>query len=374
MSKVCNMSNTSKILHWIIFLSFSALGITALAANYFFAKEAIMQSFAFSLPALDVEIPPCDQLFIARVARRDTWEMHFWIGVLFAVTGFAKFFLFVFKKRGYKWLNHLSFLIIFILFLSGLPLYLRLYFDISADIQQLARGVHFYMAWVIILFLVSHLVFVIHKENSSDFGIISNMFRFKSVLFIAFLVFPMQNIASEWEKDPDYLRAIDYKNGKIGTKTNLKTIKNCPYAKCDEVSDDINRNVKTINIKTKNYPRMVAHLKKSVERGNPLAAKVLAKFLIGRIDYRSKVADPTLIKIGERDTGMKYKKYLKLAQRSLELSANAKDCYSMYNLAEFKRKGLLGFKKDPEKAKILYKEVLKNCDKNSFFYILSQKR
>lgn len=368
------MNNSSKILHWIIFLSFMALGITALAANYFFAKEAIMESFSFSLPALDIEIPPSDQLFIARVARRDTWEIHFWIGVLFAVAGFVKFFLFIFKNRNHKWLNHLSFLIILTLFISGLPLYLRLYFDISAGMQQLARSVHFYMAWVMVLFFIFHLISVIYKENSTDLGIISNMFRFKTLLFVTFLALPVQNIASEWEKDPDYIRAMDYKSGKIGTKSNSKTIKNCPYAKCDEVSDDIDRNVKMINIKTKNYPRMVAHLKKSVERGNLLAAKVLAKFLIGRIDYRSKVPDPALIKIGERDTGMKYEEYLKLAQRSLQISADARDCYSMYNLAEFKRKGLLGFEKEPKKAKILYKEVLKSCDKNSFFYILSQKR
>lgn len=368
------MRTTSKLLHWMIFLCFVALGMTALAANYFFSKEAIMESFAFSLPALDIEIAPSDQLFIARVARRDTWEIHFWIGAIFGILAIAKFALFMLKQRTHKPLNSFSFILILTLLLSGLPLYLRIYFDISADIQQVARGVHFYTAWALVAFFVIHLISVIVKENKNNPGIISNMFQFKSFIFIIFLVLPTQNIASDWAKDPDYLRAMDYKNGKIGAKDSNKTIKNCPYAKCNEVSDDINRNVKTINIKTKNYPRMVAHLKKSVDRGNPLAAKVLAKFLIGRIDYRSKIPDPTLIKIGERDTGMQYADYLLLAQKSLQIAADAKECYSMYNLAEFQRKGLLGFKKDAKKAKKLYQEVLKSCDKNSFFYMMSQKR
>jgi len=358
----------------MIFLCFVALGITALAANFFFAKEAIMESFAFSLPAIDIEIPPSDQLFIARVARRDTWEIHFWIGVILGVVGIAKFALFMLKQKTHKFLNSFSFGLIVILFVSGFPLYLRIYFDVSAEIQQVARSVHFYTVWILVLFFVIHIISMIAKENKNNPGIISNMFQFKSFIFLIFLVIPTQNIASDWEKDPDYLRAMDYKSGKIGTKESNKTIKNCPYAKCDEVSDDINRNVKTINIKTKNYPRMIAHLKKSVDKGNPLSAKVLAKFLIGRIDYRSKIPDPTLIKIGERDTGMKYADYLLLAQKSLQISADAKDCYSMYNLAEFQRKGLLGFEKDAKKSKKLYQEVLKNCDKNSFFYIMSQKR
>ena len=358
----------------MIFLCFIALGITALAANYFFSKEAIMDSFAFSLSSLDIEIPPSDQLFIARVARRDTWEIHFWIGVILGFISIMKFALFIFKQKTHKFLNSFSFMLIFVLLISGLPLYLRIYFDISADIQQVARSVHFYSMWIFVSFFVIHLAFVIIKENKIDSGVISNMFKFKSLLFIVFLMIPTQNIAFEWSKDPDYQRALAYMNGKIGVKKSSKIIKNCPYAKCDEVSDDVNRNIKTINIKTKNYPRMVEHLKKSVDKGNPLAAKVLAKFLIGRIDYRSKIPDPTLIKIGERDTGMKYEVYLQLAQKSLQLSADAKDCYSMYNLAEFQRKGLLGFEKDSKKAKDLYQKVIKNCDKNSFFYIMSQKR
>ncbi len=368
------MNATSKLLHWVIFLCFIALGITALAANYFFSKEAIMESFNFSLPALDIEIAPSDQLFIARVARRDTWEIHFWIGVILGIVGLVKFLLFILKQKTHKLLNSFSFMLIVTLLFSGLPLFLRVYFDISAEIQQVARSVHFYTVWGLVAFFLIHLICVILKENRDEGGIISNMFRFKSILFIMFLITPTQQIASDWEKDLDYLRALDYKSGKIGTKDSNKTIKNCPYAKCNEVSDDVNRNVKTINIKTKNYPRMVAHLKKSVDRGNPLSAKILAKFLLGRIDYRSKVPDQTLIKIGERDTNMKYHDYLALAQKSLKLSAKYKDCYSLYNLAEFQRKGLLGFKKDIQNAKKLYKIVITTCDKNSFFYIMSKSK
>jgi hypothetical protein len=117
---------------------------------------------------------------------------------------------------------------------------------------------------------------------------------------------------------------------------------------------------------------MVAHFQKSVARRNPLAAKALAKFLLGRIDYRSKIPDKTIVKIGEHDTGLSYEKYLKLARKSLRMAADAKDCYSMYKLAEFSDRGWMGFTKDRKVAQKYYKEVLQRCDKKSFFYIMSE--
>ncbi len=370
------MSNLSKILHWVIFLAFLGLVLTAISANVLFSKEAIMQSFSFSLPAIDIEMPPTDQLFVARIERRFTWMIHFWIGAFFMATVLLRFLLFWHEKRKRgRFLQWFTFALIGLMFLSGFPLFIRIYFDIPADVQQISRSIHATMAWVMGLFVIVHIAWVIVQENGKQPGIVSRMFQFKGKLLLLFmlLLLPSQKLtASQWQTDPDYQRAMAYMEGKIGTKESTKTIKNCPYAKCDKVADRVDRNIKTINIKTKNYPRMVAHFIKSLDKGNPLAAKALAKFLIGRIDYRSKVSDPTLIKIGERDTGMAYKAYLKVAQRALTLAAKEGDCYSMYKLAQFKSKGWLGFKPSNKEAQFYYGKVLKKCDKNSFFYIMSK--
>ena len=371
------MATASKLLHWIIFLTFLGLLLTAVSANILFSKEAIMESFNFSLPAIGVEIAPSDQLFMARIERRFTWEIHFWLGVFLMTAVFFRFVLFLRSRKRNRFLNLFTFFLITVIFASGLPLYMRIYFDIPADIQQFARDIHYYGALFTMLFVIAHIGWVIYLENGKRKGVLSSMFYFRGKFFLfAFFVvsgtFSQTLYASEWEKDPDYQRAVAYMEGKIGIQRSSKTIKNCPYAKCDEVADEVNRNVKTINIKTKNYPRMVAHFQKSVEKGNPLAAKTLAKFLIGRIDYRSKIPDKTLLKIGERDTGMGYEAYLSLARKSLRMAADAKDCYSMYKLAEFYRNGWMGFAKDNTVACKYYQAVLEHCDRKSFFYIMSE--
>ena len=39
------ISNIEKICHWLIFITFLGLCCTAIAADYFFSKEAILESF-----------------------------------------------------------------------------------------------------------------------------------------------------------------------------------------------------------------------------------------------------------------------------------------------------------------------------------------
>ena len=75
------ISNIEKICHWLIFITFLGLCCTAIAADYFFSKEAILESFKNSLPILNIDIAPSDQLFIARLERRNTWDIHLYFGI-----------------------------------------------------------------------------------------------------------------------------------------------------------------------------------------------------------------------------------------------------------------------------------------------------
>jgi hypothetical protein len=67
------MNKYEKILHWLILLAFLGLCATALATEYFFSKEAILDSFKKSLPMINATIAPVDQFFVSRIVRRDTW-------------------------------------------------------------------------------------------------------------------------------------------------------------------------------------------------------------------------------------------------------------------------------------------------------------
>ena len=80
------MTTIYKINHWVLFLTFLGLVGTAITADFFFSKEAIMKSFEFSLAHLNIYIPPVDQLYIARIERRSTWDWHFYIGVIFFIS------------------------------------------------------------------------------------------------------------------------------------------------------------------------------------------------------------------------------------------------------------------------------------------------
>jgi cytochrome b561 len=81
------MNKYEKILHWLILLAFLGLCATALAAEYFFSKEAILDSFKKSLPMINATIAPVDQFFVSRIARRDTWDVHLYIGLAFFGSG-----------------------------------------------------------------------------------------------------------------------------------------------------------------------------------------------------------------------------------------------------------------------------------------------
>lgn len=173
------MKTYRKVSHWFFVLSFIGLCITALAADWFFSKEAILKSFDFSLNHLGLDIPPLDQMYIARIERRITWDWHFYSGIIFfislAIAVFTKNF-----KLATNISNYIKIAMImsgFILAISGLLLYLRLFIQIEPYLFQLLKEIHNIAKWVFIVAVISHVFTIIRLENTSHVGLISNMFR-----------------------------------------------------------------------------------------------------------------------------------------------------------------------------------------------------
>ena len=175
------MNTFYKINHWTLVLAFLALACTALAADFFFSKEAIMKSFEISTPQLNLTIAPADQLFMARIARRVTWDWHLYSGILF----FTSIMLISFKYRrfkDYKSLLGASIIVMIItgivLFISGLLMFLRLYDPITEDFFQLLKVFHNYGKWIFMGTIVVHIYAVVQKNSTNEnYNTLNNMFK-----------------------------------------------------------------------------------------------------------------------------------------------------------------------------------------------------
>lgn len=130
--------------------------VAALAAEFFFSKEAIMGSFTYSLPKVGLNISPLDQLFIARMERRFAWEWHFFsgIGAIVAYLSLLTAALYTKKKRKY----HLLFFWFFLIFaFSGVAMYFRADGYLNEESIYYLRKLHRYTSFIFAAAIVFHL-------------------------------------------------------------------------------------------------------------------------------------------------------------------------------------------------------------------------
>lgn len=377
------MRTIYKINHWVLFISLLGLIATSLAAEFFFSKQAIMQSFQFSLAEVGVTIPPVDQLFIARIGRRDTWDWHFWIGILFSIYLLISF-LRKKEKRESKILNisiigfYVSGLILFI---SGLYMFLRLYYQVEDSTFASLKIIHNYSKWIFLIFTIIHIYQVIKLENTTSKGVISNMFRASIFISIFLISFNSNAVAEEvgrdkWLQDNDYIEGMMYLDGKKGLNTILKEISNCPYEKCrkSDISDDnVLRTIK-IEVGKPDYKIAVQKLSTATKNGNFLAADKLVDFLIKRVNYKSLSPDKYILELLNEEVGIDYSKYKEIMINAITVGSSSKGCTSSYIGAEIYEKGFMNVNIDQSKANELYKKASENCLENSMYSTLAKKK
>ena len=380
------MKTIYKINHWVLVFSFLGLVTTSLAAEFFFSKQAIMQSFEVSFGNLGIMVSPVDQLFIARIERRNTWDYHFYIGLIFFVSLAISIVRAKINdndsSRFLKGSIRIMYISGIVLFASGLVMYLRLYITLEEFHFSLLKNIHNISKWTFIIFVIVHIITVIRLENTTRKGIISNMFR--ATVIAAMLILSFNGINANADEvnrdkfllDEDYNKGVLYLKGAEGVKTLLKEIANCPYEKCrksDVSNDDVLRTV-TIEIKKPDYKEAVNFLYASTKKGNFLAADKLVDFLITRVDYKNSIPDPYIIELLDRDLGLKYDDYKIIISKAIEVGSIGKGCTTTYIGATAYENGYFGFPKNQEKAKSLYKKSSENCPNDNYYSILSKNK
>lgn len=128
---------------------------TAFAAGYLFSKEAIIESFNNSFSVLNITtISADDKMLIARFERRNTWDWHFFSGVVLTFSFLIMFFLSFFTKTLKNKKMYLFFIpVLLLLSISGVWLYSRIYFPISKELFSDLKIIHNF-AWKIFIIQV----------------------------------------------------------------------------------------------------------------------------------------------------------------------------------------------------------------------------
>jgi len=158
--------NYKNIIHLIVVITFFMVAFSAIMNQTFYSKEAIMQTFEYSFPMIGLDIPPTDQLFIARLERRVGWIFHFHSALALSVS-FLLLIVLSYKKRIFLFL--VLFLILIMMFATGLILYMRSIYEIPVEYINNARVLHHYMAWGIGLAVVLHISYVIYKTKDEPY-------------------------------------------------------------------------------------------------------------------------------------------------------------------------------------------------------------
>lgn len=379
------ISNIEKICHWLIFITFLGLCCTAIAADYFFSKEAILESFKNSLPILNIDIAPSDQLFIARLERRNTWDIHLYFGIgMFIISCIWAFTNIVKKNTKYLILKILIFSVVLDLSISGIWMWQRLYFSLSEESFKLLKIFHHYGYWTLIVLIVMHVLIIVIRENKNKGdNLVSNMLRFKNTFLISLIIglitpysLKADSDMNNWTTDQNYLEGILYLEGSKGYETILKEITNCPYDKCKAADiDKKGFGTKNLEIHKPDFKKAIELLYISSSSGNALASNKLVQFLIKRIDYKSQIPDEYLVKQLKEETNLDYIEYKKLINKAIQngITSN-KSCVSEYYFGEILEYGILDNQKDIKKSQEHYKKAQEICPENNLYKMLANSK
>ena len=306
-----------RVLHWIVAVLFFAAAGLAIVNQTLYSKESIMEVLDYAMPLVGVELMPADQLFVARLLRREAWLWHYWL----ALSG-SILFLFLFTRACIR--RRLTDDVVFlgvgvtIMFATGAILYLRENYNVPAEVLNNVRFVHFSAAW----FLPGVLVFHIWHRSRLSISTVAT-----ALLLV--LLFPLQNTyAYEVRRvsppedlcgsDVDCREGMAYLRGEKGAKWEVKTIPSCPYERCREAGKADGQHVdmpggkKKIRILRPDYAAAVRLLHRSALNGNTGAASALYQFLSRQLDWRAARPNRSLVNRMKQRIGLDEEEYYRL--------------------------------------------------------------
>ena len=371
-----------KALHWLFFIVFLVVLGTAIMNTTFFSKEAIIESFKFSFPMRDIyNIGYADQLFIARIERRIGWVFHFWAGVALFAIAVVRYILILKQKK--SWFQHFFYYSMALMFISGLPLYIRAYIDIPQEYQDVSRTIHYYTAWLFGIASFGHIIKKVYEENKYKTSKISNMFHFKNIVLIALFlsIFNTSSIAKEEQNHYDL--AMAYYKGSIGGSKIKIEMPNCPYEECKKAQEMKKKmNIQTVegkNIVTimkKDLRLALFYFEKSIfEDKNKVAADKALKMLLGEANYKDEKIDDFLLKRLNTVFSINEEEYRQKVKRILEFFIDNPSCFGSYTLGNFIEKGYMGlFEYNNRKIFNAYNDAVNECPNNRMEKILASSK
>lgn len=162
-----SLYNTRRFLHLIAAFAFLFALFLALMNIYWFSKEAIIESFEFSFAFTGIQAAYNDQFFVSRMLRREGWEWHFWVGSVMTVALIGIAIISAISKdmmsKQLKLFSYLVLVIGLLMFTTGFPLWVRAYTDVSIEIQEFVRPIHYWSAWVFTAILATHALYYVFK-------------------------------------------------------------------------------------------------------------------------------------------------------------------------------------------------------------------
>lgn len=377
------MDTFSKITHWILFLVMIVIAYTAIMNTTFFSKEAIMSSFDISFQALEIfDVGKADQLFIARLERRIGWTWHFWAGVAASVIVIISFIRNMIIKRKINKGLKVLYTYTTVMLLTGIPLWIRTYYDIPQEQQDIARAIHHYTSYTVAIVFILHIAFMIYKENKEDRPLISNMFRFKNSFIVAAILSSLlagtTNLKAE-EKINHFEIAMAFYKGEKGATIKTMTLPSCPYDFCknaDKMKEKMGvtkeNGTEVIQIKKVDLKKALFFFQKSAyEDNNKEALDRALKLVLGELNYKDKTLDSYLVKSLKERLDLTPEEYKVVLKSILSKAEELNTCYTSFKIAQFKEHGYMNIYDKSGSEKEYYKMAARICKKDKYEYVYS---
>ncbi|MDD3467034.1 MAG: cytochrome b/b6 domain-containing protein [Campylobacterales bacterium] len=161
-----------RLFHILLIIVFIVLAFSGIVPSTILSKEAIIENIAVGAVMSDIVIAPADMLHVARMVRREMWDLHTYVGFVFIILVFTYLYLIISNRWGkYKTLMqlHISIFSLAILFqfTTGVLLFLRQFFEALVIYKEAIMQLHF-----LSLFLFVAIIFVhIYERTSSQWSI-----------------------------------------------------------------------------------------------------------------------------------------------------------------------------------------------------------
>ncbi|PWE25693.1 hypothetical protein DGE88_04010 [Aliarcobacter skirrowii] len=178
--------------HWLNFIAIIGLIFTDIFRSTWFNKNSLANTIETKLLEFQITISNENAISLAKLIRADMWQWHYIFGFMLVFLILFRMFAFLILKeknpiqkiktadnlhlRLVK-IAHIMFYIVTIyVCISGLMMFFRNELGLTKASLSIFKELHVYSFWFYIFFIFSHVIGVVKAENSTDKGLISEMF------------------------------------------------------------------------------------------------------------------------------------------------------------------------------------------------------